>query len=187
MGNRYPAPSYEEDEDYFVWLCELVDAEDPDNGYDGLMRYLYNVEFSEKTAKLIPNDDNRIFDGIDLRREFEKESFYENYGCLEGPCSLLEMLIAMSYRIEDDFGIYDNIGWFWEMLRNLGISDMTDRNFYAPGGVDYVEEKVRRLLERRYSRDGSGSLFPLKNCSEDQRKLEIWYQMSFYIVENYME
>lgn len=186
MSRKYPSPSYEEDEDYFMWLCELVDAEDPDDGYEGLMRYLYNVEFSEEAARLVPNDGNRIFDGIKLRRQFENESFYESYKCLDGPCSFLEMLVALSFRIEDDFGIFDNIGWFWEMLKNIGLDEMTDSYFYEPGGIQYVEKMVRRVVDRRYSKDGSGGLFPLEKPSEDQRNVEIWYQMLYYIDEKYM-
>lgn len=186
MSNRYSSPSYEEDEDYFMWLCELVDADNPDNGYFGLMRFLYNTNFDERSAMLVPNDGNRILDGIDLRREFGNESFYSDYECLDGPCSLLEMLIALSFKIEESFGLFDNIGWFWEMLGNLELNTMDDDAFYAPGGIEYVDRKVRKLLDRRYSKDGSGGLFPLKHPEEDQRNIEIWYQMSYYLVENYM-
>ena len=41
------------------------------------------------------------------------------------------------------------------------------------------------MLAREYSDNGHGGLFPLKNPKKDQRKVEIWYQMTEYINENY--
>ena len=42
-------------------------------------------------------------------------------------------------------------------------------------------------VERRYKRSGEGGLFPLKNAAKDQRKVEIWYQLSSYLLENYVD
>ena len=48
--------------------------------------------------------------------------------------------------------------------------------------VDYYVDK---LLGRDYFRDGFGGLFPLKHAKKDQRKVEIWYQLQNWLMENY--
>ena len=48
-----------------------------------------------------------------------------------------------------------------------------------------VKAAVECLLERRYLEDGDGGLFPLKCPRKDQRRVEIWYQMSAWVIENY--
>ena len=58
------------DNEYFLWLCEMVDAEDPDNGYLCLMDEMHHMEFSEQTAKFVKNDYNRVEDGRELRYMF---------------------------------------------------------------------------------------------------------------------
>jgi hypothetical protein len=41
-----------------------------------------------------------------------------------------------------------------------------------------------RLNRRLYTTSGYGGLFPLEEPKEDQRKVEIWYQMMAYLGEN---
>lgn len=183
MNKRYSAPSYEIDEDYFLWLCEMVDADGPDQQYLGLMRHLYDTDFSEESAKLVGNDDNRIEDGIQLREKFEEESLYLDYRCLSGPCSVLEMMVALAYRMSDTMGDDQPELWFWEMMENLGLSEMCDKEYYLVSGPEIVDEILAIFLRRKYGKDGFGGLFPLERPEKDQRKVEIWYQMSAYLIE----
>lgn len=173
-------------ERYLAWLIDLVDS---DRVYERLLSFLHNVEFSDRTAKLIPNDINRIDDGRYLREKFcfryqrssNKQlccSFYENlfpdYGC-----SILELLIGLAYRIDDNFGIKSYRDWFWDMMANL---DLVDNGM----SVRVMDDICRRFLSRNYDRTGEGGLFPLKYPDRDQRNIEIWYQLNAYLNENYM-
>ena len=179
---------YELSNGYFQWLCELVAADDEDRPYIYLLRELYETEFSDETAALIPNDDNRIEDGLALREDFSNETGIHNRIILTGPCSLLEMMIALAYRMEDAFGKYDYIHWFWEMIFNLELMDYDDTNEnWRKERVSFLDEAIETLLKRKYNRDGDGSLFPMNHAKRDMRKTEIWYQMSNYLVERYME
>lgn len=185
---------YAIDEKYFLWLCNVVDADDPEEGYLGILRRLYDTEFSEDTAKLIPNDDNRIADGISLRGKFCRK--YRIKGCElldRKPCSILEMMIALAMRIEESFGYSHCDVWFWEMMENLGLQGMTDDVYFDQRRQQEVNEILRNLRMRKYSKDGFGGLFPVSKTScdrskmsFDQRKMEIWDQMNNYLVENYM-
>lgn len=43
---------------------------------------------------------------------------------------------------------------------------------------------IERFTNHEYSENGEGGLFTV-NCGRDLRSEEIWYQMNWYISENY--
>lgn len=179
------------DDDYFMWLCSLVDAEDPDQGYLGIMKLMYRMDFDDRSARLVPNDGNRIEDGLELKKYYINEIINPEYRSdisldFIERCSLLEMMIALAYRIEHTHYCYDGTYWFWEMMRNLGLENCTDVYFYDRGWAERARKILKNLLERKYDYDGYGGLFPLNNPQKDQRKCEIWHQASCYFGENYL-
>ena len=169
-------------EEYFDWLYELVCKQRYSNriSYKKLLTHLHNTVFRYSILK----DQNRAEDGICLRYRFTDEYYSikdaEKY--LKGPCSVLEMMVALAVRCEenimDDPNIGDRTGqWFWEMIGNLGLGSMNDTRF----DIIYVDEVISKFLDRKYSRDGRGGLFTIKNCHCDLRKVEIWYQLCWYL------
>lgn len=180
--------AFDVDEAYFLWLCGWVGAADPDNGYLGLLRTMYDTEFTDRTAKLIPNDQNRVCDAIKLRDRFmQEEPEAKNFdGVFSNPCSCLEILVALAIRITEEFCYNDESHWFWEMMDNLGLSEFTDERYFTPIGQDKVYHILRDWRMRKYDRDGNGSPFPVHFAERDQRKTEIWYQMNAYLIERYM-
>lgn len=146
--------------------------------YHNLLSYLNNVDYDW----ILEDDINRAEDGEEgLRRRFAYEHHIELYGELDGPCSVLEMILAMAYRCEeimDDAVIGDRTPqWFWRMINNLGLSGMSDSRF----DINYVESVVDTFLEREYEPDGHGSLFVIRNCQYDLRDVEMWTQMLWYL------
>ena len=168
-------------DEYFEWLCELVDSKRfaKQVSYRKLLMHLHNIEFTW----FIPKDDNRADDGVNLRRKFALARHdMELMRYILGPCSVLEMMVALAVRCEktitDDALLGDRTGqWFWGMIRNLGLSSMRDSQFDR----DYVDEAVARLLNREYEPDGRGGLFTVKHCDRDMRTVEIWIQLSWYL------
>ena len=169
-------------EEYFDWLYELVCKQRYSNriSYKKLLTHLHNTVFRYSILK----DQNRAEDGICLRYRFTDEYYSikdaEKY--LKGPCSVLEMMVALAVRCEenimDDPNIGDRTGqWFWEMIGNLGLGSMNDTRF----DIIYVDEVISKFLDRKYSPDGRGGLFTIKNCDCDLRKVEIWYQLCWYL------
>jgi hypothetical protein len=140
---------------------------------------LHNIEFTW----FIPCDDNRADDGIQLRRKFSlarDDMSLSDY--ILGPCSVLEMMAALAIRcdetIMDDALIGNRTGqWFWGMIHNLGLTQMTDSKF----DKDFVDDVIARLLNREYEPDGRGGLFTVKHCRHDMRTVEIWWQLSWYL------
>lgn len=179
--------SYNVNQDYFEWLCDLVNVDQEDKSWWILLKDLHKKQF----YSLIPHDENRASDGVELREEFLRDNcWYPKYIEIEGECSVLEMLIGLARRI--DFEMSDpyhdstcdqTIYWFWEMIDNLGLITFSDDRYADCKGVCYVDEIIDRFLKRDYSWNGEGGLFPLKNSHEDQRKVEIWYQMNAYLSE----
>lgn len=176
------------DEQYFVWLSRLVGVETDTRSYWELFRILYN----EKFTWFIPNDDNREIEGGVLRSVFcEVMDIEFNPSLFKEDISVLETFIGIANRIErimedQEGGIRRDMEyWFWHMLTNIklnGASDdiNNDQDFY-----NYVSINIQKVLQRTYKRNGEGGLFPLRFDKKDQRKEEIWYQMSKYLVENY--
>lgn len=167
------------DNHYFDWLCDLACGQRfaKQISYQKLLTRLHETEFTY----LIPRDRNRATDGIDLRRRFSRE-----YGIdpreLEGPCSVLEMMIALSIRCEEDYmddpAIGDRTGqWFWGMVVSLGLGSMTDYRY----DEQYVDDVLHKFLNREYEPNGKGGLFTVRNCDCDLRDVEIWYQMCRYL------
>lgn len=167
---------------YFEWLCELVDIGRfaKQVTYRKLLMRLHDIEFTW----FIPHDDNRADDGIQLRRRYGlvcEDMSLPDY--IQGPCTVLEMMVALAIRCEetimDDALLGNRTGhWFWGMIRNLGLSHMIDPEFDRR----YVDDVIARFLNRDYEPDGRGGLFTVRNCDQDMRDVEIWCQLSWYLV-----
>lgn len=166
---------------YFRWLSGLVCGErfSKQNSYDKLLKRLYDTEFTF----LLPMDENRAAEGESLRYRFACDNDIddaEEY--LAGPCSVLEMMVALSLCCEeqymDDPDVGDRTGqWFWGMIVNLGLGSMIDSRYDRR----YVDEVIGRFLDREYEPNGKGGLFTVKNCNRDLRDVEIWHQMCWYL------
>lgn len=169
---------------YFEWMYRIVTNGDRGGNvtFFKLLSILNEVEFHP----FIPNDANRAEDGEDLRRHFAYDNYdYDDINfvvdCLARPCSVLEMLIALSIRIEDimdDPKYGDRTGqWFWSMVCTLGLGAMTDSNF--------DEQKCLYILDtfmkREFKPDGAGGLFRFLNPEEDMRNVDIWTSMLWYL------
>lgn len=167
--------------EYFEWMSDLVS-----NGryskhisYKKLLMQLHSIIFSYS----IPKDANRAAEGVELRYRFARQIGYDDTPeCLDGPCSVLEMMIALAIRCEenlmDDPGIGNRTGqWFWGMITNLGLGSMMDSRY----DEEYVDYVITRFLNREYEPDGTGGLFRIRNCDRDLRRVEIWYQMCWYL------
>ncbi|SFU32976.1 hypothetical protein [Butyrivibrio sp. INlla21] len=164
------------DTNYFEYLCSMARLSSQRyRKYRGLLRHLYQVEF----RYIHPMDENRVFDAIDLRRE------YFDRGDVGDTASVLEVLLAFSRRIEteimSDDPDRDRIErWFWVMLENLGLLE---------DGIYDSEEEINRILDiwmdRKFTKKGHGNIFSTSKSDTDLRDVEFWWQMQRYMVEKY--
>jgi hypothetical protein len=168
------------DELYFQWLYSQV--ADPritrkDRTVWRVLKLLYTREF----VWFVPNDDNRLEDGKDLRYEFIDEAGLQDVdqGWVDLGCSVLELLVGLSRKLAFEAEGRPAL-WFWQMMTNIGLADYDDRRNYSDTEIEQV---LDRVIFRTYDHNGAGGLFPLKEAKQDQRKVELWYQMSAYVLE----
>lgn len=169
---------------YLEWLygqVGIVQNRNPERSHWNLLRQLYVTQFQW----FVPNDDNRAEDGKALRERFLEQTGYP----LDDPfrlwvnleCSMLEMLIALAQQVAFESG-RSPAEWFWRLLHNLELDRYSD-DIYEISIQEDVEEKLSNLNDRLYDQSGTGGLFPLRDAHQDQRKVELWYQMQAYLLE----
>jgi hypothetical protein len=96
---------------------------------------------------------------------------------------MLEMLIALARRFAFILDA-EPIDCFWTLIYNTGLRNCSDSDFeFDDDAANEIDEIISRVIFRQYSWDGRGGLFPLKEPLEDQRKVEVWYQMNAFILE----
>lgn len=169
--------------DYFAWLYDVVCSKKlPTISYRKLLMYLHDTEFVYE----VPRDRNRAADGEALRYRFALMQPHEDLqgfvmDCLDAPCSVLELMIGLALRCEEQ--VMDNpkygdrsAQWFWNMIVNMGLGGMTDAKFNKAA----VEIAVNTMMYRAYDQDGRGGLFTVEDAERDMRGVELWVQMLWY-------
>lgn len=168
---------------YFSWLISIACGTDRQG--EALYRdhkLMFDILWDTEFVWSIRKDENRCDDGLRLR-----EKYYDMFPCnenfwfdLPASCTTLEMLVALASRFEDimtDFESDKTAEWFWMMMDNSGLSHAYDRQS--------IQRILDDILKRRIDPDGAGGLFPLKYPPKDQRRIEFWYQMNYFINENF--
>lgn len=172
---------------YLIWLGGQVRK---GNRYLDLFEVMDSKEF----VWVVANDDNRIEDALDLRREFLMDTRFRNTfqfaelasprstaEFIGRPASVLEVLIGLSRRLSFAEGGIAEV-WAWKLVENLELHLLRDP--LSPRKRERVDERLDALIFRTYQPNGVGGFFPLGYPEQDQTKVEIWYQMSAYLAEN---
>lgn len=166
--------------EYFEWLVRIAYDDDEIVSYRKLLTYLHETEF----IFIDPMDSNRAEDGLELRYRFAHGYLHDDDAeyCITGPCSVLEMMLALAIRCEENIMDDPMFGdrtaqWFWGMIASLGLGGMYDKNF----DIYEAETIIERFLNRDYEIDGSGGLFTVRESEYDMRTIEIWHQLCEYL------
>lgn len=165
--------------EYFDWLCNKISRDSGQKEHTKLLEFLFNRDY----IWVISMDENRAGDGIWLRRLFSEEKNYTEKPLSGEPCSVLEMLVALSVKIEDDvmydYEIGDRTGkWFWLMIRNMGLlrSVLWDRC-------------IENFMRRTYKNGGLGCPFYMEKLDEEGfekfKNEELWNQFLDYLSANF--
>mgnify|MGYP007101905617 CR=1 FL=1 len=165
---------------YFRWLIGLIGDEYIERNYQKLLGKLYATDYLWE----LDYDKNRAVDGLFLRRIFAQETGM--YVPDDGHCSVLEMMIALARKAEDDIMHNPDFGdrtgyWFWTMIRNLGL-DIYDDGYFFESEIDRILDV---FIHHRYAMNGSGGAFPVRTKTRDLRKTDLWWQMNAYLEENF--
>ena len=177
-------PSEQLDERYLNWLYSQVASvktRTKHRTFWELFRQLHETIF----VAVVPHDENRIADATDLRYEFlaDTEDEQGDLEWMRSPCSMLELLIilskALAFEMDDPVDI-----WFWHLIEVLKIEQFNDRE-YNESSREEIANTVDRVIWRTYKPNGEGGLFPLRDSARDQRKVELWYQLNAYLLEQF--
>jgi hypothetical protein len=179
-------------DEYFEWMYDKVCTIRGIKYKDSYDRFAEGVSFRKLLTRLhdieftwiMPMDRNRAEDGIDLRYRFAYDVGYESYMSeyINGPCSVLEMMVSLAINMEedimDDVRFGDRTGqWFWGMIVSLGLGGMNDRRY----DDRLVGDVIGNFLRRDYEPDGRGGLFTVRHCDRDLRDMEIHIQRNYYL------
>lgn len=165
---------------YLHWMERMICREPYTRGktWHQLLRCLFSMEFVANHYM----DANRGVDGIDLRYRFANTRGTFAVPIENEPCTVLEMMVALSLRCEEHIMNNPEDGdrtgkWFFEMIASLGLDGMDDQHFNR----ETVKRTVSSFLSADYSPDGRGGLFYIPGCPKDLRTMEIWYQLMWYL------
>lgn len=184
-------------ERYFDWLYDqtqlpgsrseviLADGSRPLQSYKILCDHMHRISFHATVAY----DDNRAADGKSLRLDFLRElrgkpTDDDLNDFLYPAPTILEVLVGLTHRCVNWAGRAQGF-WFWLFMQNLGLHTYTD-DVYNFRDTQYIDRKLMKFNNRRYNANGKGGLFPLKLPDNDQRQVELWYQLAAYLTENMM-
>lgn len=173
--------------DYLNWLERGIERRGYGRECSEFISDLHNIMF----ISVLPIDDNRALDGLMLRLEYLEEMNLDEHRAIsdENKCSMLEMLVALAGRM--DYILYEPvhgeriINWFWMFIKNLKLATYNCDDFEIRRKRIGNKIRINKFLRRNYHPDGTGGLFPLKYPFKDQTEVEIWYQMMYYLDENY--
>lgn len=170
------------DQTYFNWLISQIEVKGT-RTYNGLFERMHNTEF----IWFVPNDDNRIHDGLDLRTEFihdthgwSTEKILDLDLMHQKGASFLEVLIALSRRAAFTCGGEAQF-WAWHLIENIDLQKMSDP--LTNEKIAKIDDVFDTVIWRTYQYNGEGGFFPLNWPTEDQTKVEIWYQLNKYALE----
>lgn len=158
--------------EYYHWMIDQVSDRYYDNRYYSKLLFdLDNIEYTWS----ISLDENRAKDGLQMRYE---------QGCdRKGmPCSILEMMVALSLRVVRDGYISEDeiCTFFWDMIKTVGLYFNDDYNYDS----DLTDERIANMLNHEYNYDGSdGALFIVNEPRNDMRDTQIWMQAMWHIAE----
>ena len=172
------------DRAYLDWLYDLVGPGhvNPRVFHHELLRQMHTKEF----VWWVPNDDNRVEDGRSLRHRFVADHRLVSIdeGWMQEGCSFLEMLVGLSDRLSF-IAEGESSEWFWHLIGNLGLKQCSD-NHYKKRPLQHrntIDDVMEAVIWRQYMPNGRGGLFPLDHPKGDQRDVEIWAQLSSYLIE----
>lgn len=171
---------------YFEYLCDryLLYGNNA-----GLARILFDTPFRVVNDR----DTNREDDGLYLRIEYMDASPVDkDYSTLlKSRANMLEVLGALATHMSFTRAGWTEAYWFWRLLCNGDVDWISDELLAMEPELELVVRSwLKRINDRTYQRNGSGGLFPIRNFHNadelpDQRTVELWYQMSQWLISEY--
>lgn len=170
--------------DYFDFLLNKVFRDYDDRA---LYTSLCMVLFTTKFTYILPMDENRNVDGLNLREEYFAETGRSvEFGLMKGRSSVLEVLVSLANYCDRIMCISQkDFSWFWfmQMLHNLKLDKYTNDRFNDVYVHNDINAKLNVFLMRQYDYYGYGNIFVVKRPMEDMKIVDIATQAGWYLRE----
>lgn len=172
---------------YFAWLYDqLFKVRDSLSwqSYTKVCRRMHEITFKD----LIDYDENRIADAVGFRNGFLAVSPgmgpLEISDLMEPDATIFEVLYGLARRADDMIPMTVPV-WFKGFIENLGLGRFNDQ-YCLTHPTRSITKYLNRFNDRTYKPNGEGGLFPLKHPKDDQREVELWYQMGAWMTEKHL-
>ena len=176
-----------EQEKYFEFLLEAVELDDRVDRFSMLLEYLFDVQFEVNGH--YPLDEDRVQNGLSMREKYAEEYVNERkidrfLDSFNDGISVLEFFISLSDKMSETIYFDSHLSeFFWQIIDNLGLDCMNDDEF----DQEIVNDILRKLFDRKYSRDGSGGgMFYIPNCEFDLTKMDFFRQSQIWLSKNFV-
>lgn len=167
---------------YFDWLKWQIESFTEAGSHDLLFHRLHQKGY----YALLPDDENRMCDGVELRNEYGNRADGEEL-VFDTSSSVFEVMISLAKKMNYIYSPVREdhlVDCFNMMLTNSGLAAFTNEQYFELGGDIEVDRIVDRILNREYPKDGKGNFFYTKwDTDEDQRNISLWYQLNKYIYQ----
>ena len=191
-------------EAYFSYIYECISGLNVNDKDPLLSKRSFAKKLFELDYKPAECDESRSVDGCGLRYMFEmsmRDSYYSEKDFddfkdrvvnvfKDKPCSMLEMMVALSDKMEDIMSddAYPDRHYMWinKMIVSLGIGGYSQRYINEhPEWEKEIETAINTFNKREYSDNGKGGLFfispPKPETVPKMNELPLWDQALIYM------
>lgn len=181
---------------YFTWLCDISGLSGP------LARLFFETDF--RWVDGIVDDENRAKDAKDLREQYAIFILADNYTAsaiptekwkdidllkksILGPACVFEVFVCLAIDADNMLNVKAEPQvkyYFNRLMENAGfdVMDEEDWDDNSEKAESYWKEILDRVLDRTYSADGKGGLFPIKTSDKtgeyNAAQRSLWEQMN---------
>lgn len=175
--------------EYYRWLISLIDP--PASVYSkirqhGILLFAFWRHDYFWFDRYEQSEEDRANDGKLLRERFMMDFDAPPSMVPQGPCNVLEMMVAFAIRIDNT--VHDwQIGshpWDWvEMfITNLGLSDLTDDDI-RPSDDGFITAKLEKWMSHNIGPKGERGLFRFKKPNLAIDNMTNWDMMQKWVTE----
>lgn len=176
---------------YYKWLINIITP--PDNvpssirNYGILLYALWRRDFF--WFNRYEREEDRASDGVSLRERYMVENDLTPDAIPNGPCNVLEMLIAFAIRIDNathDWTIgFRPWDWIVMFIDNLELADLTDANI-QPSDDGYIINRLEKWMSHDIGVHGEHSLFRFRVpvTKAEIERMTNWDMMQYWIIES---
>ena len=184
-------------DEYLDWLLTLVNT--------GLRYHKLPLEYEKRSSMIkilfetrwspLQSDDKLCYmDAIALREDFmERNDVLEDELHMVDKCTVLELLISLSVKLDEDPILSPQIGcrpgdWFVTMLKNIYLWPCEDETMDEEWSDTSIKQTLDIFVNRKYRDDGRGGNIFITNepKHQDYTLIGLWKQACMYAINIFM-